>query len=153
MDNGESKGIPEKHLLLSLTTLKPLTVWITTNCGKFLKRREYQTTVPACWETCMQVKKQRVSAGHGTTNWFKIGKGVRQGCILSPSYLTSMQSHQAKCRAGLSTIWYPDFQKKYQQPQICRWHRWHHPYGRKQRGTKEPLDKSERGEWKSWLET
>ena len=30
-----------------LTTLKPLTVWITTNCGKFLKRREYQSTLPA----------------------------------------------------------------------------------------------------------
>ena len=41
----------------SLTTLKTLTVWITTNCGKFLKRWEYQTTLPASWETCMQVKK------------------------------------------------------------------------------------------------
>ena len=30
-------------------------------------------------------------------------------------------------------------------------HRWHHPYGRKWRGTKKPLDESERGEWKSWL--
>ena len=34
-------------------------VWITTNCGKFLKRWEYQTTLPA-WETCMQVKKQQL---------------------------------------------------------------------------------------------
>ena len=42
----------------SLTMLKPLTVWITTNCGKFLKRWEYQTTSPGSWETCMQVKKQ-----------------------------------------------------------------------------------------------
>ena len=32
-------------------------VWITTNCGKFLNRREYQTTWPASWEMCMQVKK------------------------------------------------------------------------------------------------
>ena len=31
---------------------------ITTNCGKFLKRWEYQTTLLASWETCMQVKKQ-----------------------------------------------------------------------------------------------
>ena len=37
---------------------------------------------------------------------------------------------------------------KYQWPQI---YRWHHPYGRKWRGTKKPLDESERGEWKSWL--
>ena len=41
----------------SLTMLKPLTVWITTNCGKFLKSWEYQTTWPAFWETCMQVAK------------------------------------------------------------------------------------------------
>ena len=37
-----------------------LTVWITTNCGKFLKRWEYQTTWPVPWETCMQVKKQHL---------------------------------------------------------------------------------------------
>ena len=36
-----------------LTTLKPLTVWITTDYGKFFKRCEYQTTLPASWETCM----------------------------------------------------------------------------------------------------
>ena len=33
-----------------------------------------------------------VRTGHGTTDWFQIGKGVRQGCILNPAYLTSMQS-------------------------------------------------------------
>ena len=33
-----------------------------------------------------------VRTGRGTTDWFQIGKGVRQGCILSPAYLTSMQS-------------------------------------------------------------
>ena len=43
-----------------LTMLKPLTVWITRNCGKFWKRWEYQTTWPASWETCMQVRKQQL---------------------------------------------------------------------------------------------
>ena len=45
----KNKGIPKKKKIYSasLTTLKPLTVWITTNYGKFLKRREYQTTLPA----------------------------------------------------------------------------------------------------------
>ena len=43
-----------------LTVPKPLTVWITTNCGKFLKRREYQSTSPASWEICMQVRKQQL---------------------------------------------------------------------------------------------
>ena len=41
-----------------MAMLKPLTVWITTNSAKFLKRWEYQTTLPVSWETCMQVKKQ-----------------------------------------------------------------------------------------------
>ena len=41
----------------SLTTLKLLTVWIKT-CGKLFERWEYQTTLPASWETYMQVKKQ-----------------------------------------------------------------------------------------------
>ena len=65
-----------------LIMLETLTVWITTNCGKFLKRWEYQTTWPASWETCMQVKKQ-VRTRDGTTDYFHIGKGVHQGCILA----------------------------------------------------------------------
>ena len=39
---------------------KAFDVWITTNCGKFFKRWEYQTTLPASWEICMQVKKQQL---------------------------------------------------------------------------------------------
>ena len=43
-----------------LTMPKLLTVWITTNCGKFWRRWEYQTTWPASWETCMQVRNQQL---------------------------------------------------------------------------------------------
>ena len=43
-----------------LTMAKPVTVWITTNCGKFFKRWEYHTILPASWEICMQVKKQQL---------------------------------------------------------------------------------------------
>ena len=39
-----------------LTMPKHLTLWITINCGKFWKRREYRSTWPASWETCMQVR-------------------------------------------------------------------------------------------------
>ena len=39
-----------------------------------------------------------VRTGHGTTDWFQIGKGVRQGCILYPAYLTSMQSTVIRVR-------------------------------------------------------
>ena len=43
-----------------LTMPKPLTVWITMNCGKFFKRSEYHPTWPASWEICMQVNKQQL---------------------------------------------------------------------------------------------
>ena len=43
-----------------LTMPKPLTLWITINCGKFFKRWEYQTTWSASWEICMQVRKQQL---------------------------------------------------------------------------------------------
>ena len=43
-----------------LTMPKPLTVWITRNCGKFWKSWEYQTTWPASWETYMQVRKKQL---------------------------------------------------------------------------------------------
>ena len=49
----------------SLTIPKPLTVWITTNCGKFLQRWEYQTTLHVSWNTCMQVKKQQLELDKG----------------------------------------------------------------------------------------
>ena len=52
--------------------------------GKFLNRWECQTTWPASWEICMQVKKQHLRTGHGTTDWIQIGKGVHQHCIGSP---------------------------------------------------------------------
>ena len=46
-----------------LTMPKPSTVWITINCRKFFKRWEYQTTWPASWETCIQVRKQQLELG------------------------------------------------------------------------------------------
>ena len=55
-------------------------------------------------------------------------------------YIIICRVHHEKRWAGGSTSWNQDFQEKYQQPQICRWY---HPYGRKQRRTKEPLDGSE----------
>ena len=84
LDHGKSNWVPEKHLFSALLTMpRLLTVWITTNCGKFFKRWEYQTPWSASWEIHMQVRKQ-VKTGHGMTDWFQIGKGVRQGCMLSP---------------------------------------------------------------------
>ena len=60
----KAREFQKKHLFLDKTSLltmsKPLTVWITINCGKFWKRWEYQTTWPASWEICIQVRKQHL---------------------------------------------------------------------------------------------
>ena len=50
----------ETSIFALLAMPKPLTVWITINCGKFFKRWEYQTTWPSSWEICMQVRKQQL---------------------------------------------------------------------------------------------
>ena len=57
-----------------LTTPKPLTVWITTNCGKFFKRWAYQTTWPASWEIWMQVRKQQLELDMEQQTGSKSGK-------------------------------------------------------------------------------
>ena len=49
-------------------------MWIKTNCGKFWKRLEYQTTLPAPWEICMQVKKQQLAPDMEKQTGSKLGK-------------------------------------------------------------------------------
>ena len=66
-----------------LIMTKPLTVWITTNCGKFRKKWECQTTWPDS-RNLYAGQEATVRSGLGTTDWFQIGEGICQGCILSP---------------------------------------------------------------------
>ena len=64
-----------KTTLFALLTMpKPLTVWITTNCGKFFMRWKYQTTLPVSWETCMQVKKEQLELDMEQWTDSKLGK-------------------------------------------------------------------------------
>ena len=87
LDGGESNRVPGKHLLfLSLMTVKPLAVWITTNCGKFLKRREYQTTFPVSWETCVQVKKQQLELDMEQWTGSKLGREYIKSVHCHPAY-------------------------------------------------------------------
>ena len=85
-----------------------------------------------------------VRTGHGTVHWFQIGKGVHQGCILSPCLFNFYAEYIMKnagleeaqagikiARRNISNLRYAD----------DKW-----------RGTKKPQDESERGEWKSWLQ-
>ena len=81
-----------KKTSASLTLLKPLTVWMTTNCRKLVKRWEYQTISPVSWVTCMQVKKQWIKPYMEQLTGSKLGKEYYKGVYCHPAYLTYMQS-------------------------------------------------------------
>ena len=57
-----------------LTMPKALTVWITINCGKFLKRWEYQNNLTCLLRNLYAGQEATVRTGYGTTDWFQIGK-------------------------------------------------------------------------------
>ena len=65
-----------------LTMPKPLTVWVTTN-WKILKEMEKADHLTCLLRNLYASQEASVRTEHGTTDWFQIGKGVRQGCILS----------------------------------------------------------------------
>ena len=122
-----------------LTMPKPLTVWITTNCGKFFKRWECQTTWPVSWGNLYAGQEATVRTRHGTTDWFQIGKRVHPGCILSPC-LFNLYVEYIMRNAG--------FDEAQAGIKISRRNINNLRYGdyRKWRRTKEPLDESERRE-------
>ena len=73
----------------SLTTPKPLN---HSKLWKILQEMGIPDHLTCLLRNPYAGQEATVRTGHGTTDWFQIGKGVRQGCILSPAYLTSMQS-------------------------------------------------------------
>ena len=92
----------KSSISVSSTMIKPLTVWIMTNCEKLLERWGYQTTSPVSWETCMQVKKQQLEPCMEQL----IGSRLRkewQGCLLSPCLLKLYAEHIMR-NAGLDEL-------------------------------------------------
>ena len=87
-----------------------------------------------------------VRTGHGTIDWFQIGKGVCQGCILSPYLFTYIQSMSWETLGGM---------KPQTGIHIARRNinnlRYAYDATLMAESEEEPLDESERGEWKSWL--
>ena len=74
-------------------------MWITTNCGKSLKKWEYQATLHLL-RNLYAGQEATVRTRHGTMDWFQIGKGVHQGCLLS-SCLFNLYAEYIMRNAGL----------------------------------------------------
>ena len=90
LDHWKSKRVPEKHLLLLYWLCQSFTMWITTHRGKFLKRRESQTSSPASWEICMEVKKKQLKSDTGQQIGSILGKEYIKTVYSHPVYLTYM---------------------------------------------------------------
>ena len=103
---------------------------------KILKEMEIPDHLTCLLRNLYAGQEATVRTRHGTTDWFQIGKGLCQGCILSPC-LFNLDAEYIMRNAGLDEA---QTGIKISRRNIC------HPYGRKQRRTKEPHDESERGE-------
>ena len=106
-------------------------LWLQNHCGQWLQ--PWDQKMIASWQESDEKPRKYIESRDITLP----KKGLH-------SQITC-RVHHKKCWAGWSTSWNQDCWEKYQQPQVCRWH---HPYGRKWRRTKKPLDESEREEWK-----
>ena len=90
----------QKNIYFSLLTMpKPLTVWISTNCGK-LQEMGIPDHLTCLLRNLYAGQEGTVRNRHGTTDWFQLGKGVRQGCILS-SCLFNFYAEHIMRNAGL----------------------------------------------------
>ena len=92
----------QKNISISalLTMSKSLAVWITTN-WKILKEMGIPDDLTFLLRNLYAGQEATVGTGHGTTDWFQIGKGVRQGCILSPCLFNLYADHIMQ-NAGLN---------------------------------------------------
>ena len=75
-------------------------MWITTNCGKFLKELAIPDRLTNLLRNLYAGQEATVRTGYGTTDWFQIGKGAHQGCILSPC-LFNLHAEHIMRNAGL----------------------------------------------------
>uniref|UniRef100_A0AC11CY37 Uncharacterized protein n=1 Tax=Ovis aries TaxID=9940 RepID=A0AC11CY37_SHEEP len=84
MDHRKSKSIPEKHLLLFYEYVKAFDHVDHNKLWKILQEMRIPDHLTCFLRNLYAGQEATVRTGHGTTNWFQIGKGVCQGCILSP---------------------------------------------------------------------
>ena len=91
-------------------------VWLcgSQQTGKFFRRQEYQTTLPASWEICMQVKKEQLELDMEKLNGSKLGKEYVKAVYCHPAYLTYMQSTSWEMLGSMKHSWNQDCWEKYQ---------------------------------------
>ena len=130
----KSKRVPEKHLFLFYWLCQSLRL-----CGsqlwKILQEMGLPDHLTCLLRNLYAGQEATVRTGHGKTDWFQIGKGVCQGYILSPC-LFNLDAEYILQNSRLDEG----------QLESRLLGKWHHPYGRKWRRTKEPFDESEREE-------
>ena len=123
----------------SLTTLKPLTMWVTTN-WKVLKEMGIPDHLTCLLRNMYAGQEATGRTEHEARDWFKIREGVHQGCMLSPclfnfsAELIMRNARLDESQAGIK------ISRRNITNLRCRWF---HYNGRKQRGTEEPLDEGE----------
>ena len=81
---------------------------------KILKEMEIPDHLTCLLRNLYAGQEATVRTGHGKTDWFQIGKGVRQSCIVSPRLFNFYAEYHEKRWAGRSTSWNQDCQEKYQ---------------------------------------
>ena len=99
LDHEKSKSSRKTSISALLTMPKPVTVWITIN-RKILKEMGIPDHLTCLLRNLYAGQEATVRSGHGTTDWFQIGKGVCQGCILSPC-LFNLYAEYIMRNAGL----------------------------------------------------
>ena len=98
----------------ALLIMQNLLTLITTTCGKFFKRCEYQTTRSASWEIFIEVKKQQLELNMEQQTSFTLGKEYVKAVYCHPAYLTSMKNTSCKMPGRMKPSWNQDCQEKYQ---------------------------------------
>ena len=133
-----------------LTMPKPLTVWTTTNYGKFLKKWEYQTTWPASWEICMQVRKQQLELDMEQQTGSKLGQEYVKAIHCHPAYLYAEYIMQNagldEAQAGIKIAGKKINNLRYKDDTTLM-------AESEEELEMNPVDESERAVWKSWLKT
>ena len=144
LDHGKSKRVPEKHLFLLYWLCQSLWLVDHNKLWKILKEIGIPDHLICLLRNLYAGQEATVRTGHGTIDWFQIGKGVCQGCILSPCLFNFYAEYIMRnagleeTQAGIEIAGRNINNLRYADDTTLM-------------AENESLDESERGEWKSWL--